>query len=307
MLVFEAVSVLKPGINMPAPASPARRLHSLRALPFAFLILLLPPAACVQPDREARDGTDESVGDPARGLALLNAFPDSLPGYSGNGLTCTSCHLDNGTRKTALPWLGSAARYPRYRPRSGTEESMQTRVNDCIERSLAGRSLPGDGQEMRDIVAYMEELANEPRPADAEPLTVAGDPEEGREGYALQCARCHGGSGEGINGLGPAVWGIDSYSIGAGMARQYTLATFVRRNMPNDLPGSLGDREAASIAAYVLTMPRQDYPPRNRDWPNADPPADVAYPTDAAKAAGLAVPALRPVLARRIPTDPPPP
>jgi thiosulfate dehydrogenase len=240
------------------------------------------------------------TGDAARGLALLNAFRDSLPAHSGNRLRCTSCHLDNGTRESALPWLGTLARYPQYRSRPGTEESIERRINECIARSLAGQMIAEDGQDMRDMVAYMASLRDRPRPVDHVPVTLAGRVDEGQRAYTAQCARCHGANGNGVVALAPAVWGADSYSVGAGMARQFTLATFLRHNMPYDRSDTLTDQEAADIAAFVLTQPRQDHPGKERDWPKGDAPADVAYPTSAAKAAGLPTPATRPLLPRRV-------
>lgn len=243
-----------------------------------------------------------AVGDPVRGLAILNDFPDSLPANSGNKLRCTSCHLDNGTRPASLPWLGSAARYPQYRARSGVEETMERRVNECITRSMAGKMVSDTSQAMRDMVAYMELLRDEVRPADHTPIRLVGSIEAGTTAFAKQCARCHGLSGEGLTGVAPPVAGSESYSIGAGMARQFTLATFVRHSMPFDLPGTLSDQQAADIAAYILTMSRQDLPGKEKDWPNGDPPKDVAYATEAAVAAGISAPDPK-LLPRRVSPD----
>lgn len=245
----------------------------------------------------------QRAGNPVRGLALLTAFNDSLPANAGNGLRCVSCHLDNGTRGTAMAWLGSASRYPRYRSRPGYEESMARRINECIARSLAGRMLPEAGRDMRDMEAYMESLRTRVRPGAVDTVKLAGNVSRGRVGYAQQCARCHGAAGQGMRNLAPAVWGRNSYSIGAGMARQYTLATFLRHNMPYDKLDTLSAREAADIAAYVLAQPRQDHPGKARDWPNGDPPPDVAYVTTAAQRAGKPLPSPRPLLRRRVAPD----
>jgi thiosulfate dehydrogenase len=245
-----------------------------------------------------------TVANADRGLALMTAFRDSLPEHSGNALRCVSCHLDNGTRPTAMSWLGTAARYPRYRARPGYEETLARRINECIARSLAGRMLPEDGQEMRDMLAYMETLRASARPAPVDSVKLLGDVAHGEVGYAGQCARCHGANGAGLPALAaPAVWGSESYAIGAGMARQYTLATFVRHNMPFDHADTLTAQEAADIAAFVLTQPRQDHPGKERDWPKGDPPIDVAYPTTAAAAAGKPLPPARPLLPRLVAPD----
>lgn len=243
-----------------------------------------------------------AVGDPVRGLALMTNFRDSLPRFSGNRLRCVSCHLDNGTRPTAMSWQGSAARYPRYRARPGYEETLARRVNECIARSLAGKMLHEDGRDMRDMLAYLETLRSMPRPGAVDSVKLAGNPLRGGREFARSCARCHGAKGQGTT-IAPAAWGTASYSIGAGMARQYTLATFVRHNMPFDHAVTLTDQQAADVAAFVILQPRQDHPGKERDWPNADPPSDVAYATTAARAAGKPLPPARPLLRRRVSPD----
>jgi thiosulfate dehydrogenase len=260
---------------------------------FSLLMLLSAPVA-------AR----AQSGDAARGLALLTNFRDSLPANSGNGLRCVSCHLDNGTRGRAMPWTGTAARYPRYRSRPGYEETLERRINECIARSLAGRMVHENSRDMRDMVAYITTLNASPRRDVVDTVKLAGSVPRGRSGYARTCARCHGPEGQGIRALNaPAVWGAGSYSIGAGMARQYTLATFLKHNMPYDGSDTLSSQGAADIAAYVLTRARQDHPGKERDWPRGDPPADVAYATTAARRAGKPMPPARALLRRRVSPD----
>ena len=241
---------------------------------------------------------DTGRGDVARGRALLTAFRDSLPKHSGNALRCTSCHLDDGTRAFAMPWLGTAPRYPRYRARRGSEETLAQRVNECVARSLAGRMLPEAGRDMRDILAYLDSLGRAPRPTGPDTVKLVGDVAMGKRVYAASCVRCHGPAGAG--GLAPAVWGSRSYSIGAGLARQTVLATFVRHNMPYDHKDTLSNQQSADVAAYVLSRPRQDHPGKAKDWPKGDPPDDVAYATDGARAAGKPLPATRLLLPRRV-------
>lgn len=266
----------------------------------AFLLLT---AACTPQDTSGEGdstvGTTAYVGDSARGFALMNNFRDSLPDHSGNMLRCTSCHLDNGTRASAMPWIGTARNYPRFRGRSASEEDLKLRINDCIARSLAGKVLNENSRDMLDMLAYLESLGHSERPAGVDTVKLVGNVASGQTGYAASCARCHGENGEGTP-VAPAVWGAESYSIGAGMARQNMLATFVMHNMPFDMPGTLSPQEAADVAAYVLTMPRQDYPGKERDWPGGNPPADAAYATDAARAAGKPLPPERPLLERRV-------
>jgi thiosulfate dehydrogenase len=239
-----------------------------------------------------------SAGDARRGRALVSAFRDSLPTHSGNGLRCTSCHLEDGTRELAMPWFGTASRYPRYRARRGSEETLAQRVNECVARSLAGRMLPEDGRDMRDILAYLDSLGTLARPTGPDTVRLVGNVASGSKVYAKSCARCHGVTGAG--GPMPAVWGAKSYSIGAGLARQTVLATFVHVNMPYDHKDTLTAQQAADVASFVLAKPRQDHPGKEHDWPKGDPPADVAYATDGARAANKPLPTSRPVLRRRV-------
>lgn len=275
-------------------------IRSLRAA-LAIAVYVGVSACGAQKEQSPGDTTRAAMmGNAERGLALLNNFRDSLPAHSGNALRCTSCHLDNGTRESALPWLGTLARYPQYRARPGIDESIERRINECIARSLAGKMIAEDGQDMRDMVAYLATLNDRERPAPHVPVKLTGRAAAGEGAYAEQCARCHGANGEGVVAIAPAVWGAESYSIGAGMARQFMLATFLRHNMPFDRTDTLTDQEAANIAAYILTQPRQDHPGKERDWPKGDAPEDVAYTTTAAETAGLPQPAPRPLLPRRV-------
>ena len=231
-----------------------------------------------------------------RGLALVTATPESLPKFVGGNLNCTSCHLDQGRRGTAAPLTGVFARYPKYIDRSGAVASIEDRVNYCMTRSLAGRKLPNDSREMQDVVAYLAFMARgvpigahlpvEGMPAMPKAL---GDTARGAGVYTAACARCHGADGAGMTnvpGLGrvPALWGPLSFSIGASMARQERAASFIRHNMPFDKPGTLSDREAYDVAAYITSKPRPDLPEKARDWPLGGAPADVPYDTRGHKA-----------------------
>jgi thiosulfate dehydrogenase len=227
-----------------------------------------------------------------RGRALLNATRDSLPRNVGNNLRCTSCHLDDGTRAFAMPWVGIYARFPQERSRSGRVDLIEHRINDCFARSLNGRPLAPIGRDMRDIVSYMRWLSNSipvgQRVAGQGLDSVRGvtpNAARGSRVFLEQCARCHGPDGEGMagqNGLpySPPLWGAKSFNIGAGMARQWAAAAFVRRNMPSDQPGTMSAQDAADVAAWVVSRPRPDFAGKERDWPRGDAPPDVAYKTN---------------------------
>ncbi len=231
---------------------------------------------------------DGPLGDAIRrGRAILLATKDSLPDHVGNDLRCTSCHLDEGRRRDAMPWTGVAARFPQYRSRSASVDRLEDRINNCFERSLAGTVVAWDDPAMRDMVAYMTHLSTGIRHGDSVPgqglqkgSAVPGDSLRGASRYGAECARCHGANGEGTPGF-PPLWGDRSYSIGAGMARLRTVAAFMKHNMPFDRPGTLTDQDAQDIATFLTTRPRPDFARKAEDWPNGDAPPDVAYPTRA--------------------------
>ncbi len=254
----------------------------------------LPPAQVVAgpvvPDSVFPEGpVGRSV---ARGLAILEATADSLPAHVGNDLRCTSCHLDRGTRPNAMPWTGVYARFPQYNTRAAAVFRVEERINGCIERSMNGTPLALDDPAMRDMVAYFAWLSrgvpvgeSVPGQGIPKPPMAQGDTVHGAEIWTTACARCHGETGEGT-AAGPPVWGDRSFNIGAGMARIRTAAGFIRHNMPFDQPGTLTDAEALDVAAWVVSRPRPDFARKADDWPNGDPPEDVAYPTHAGRRAG---------------------
>src|SRR5438876_4401196 len=163
-----------------------------------------------------------------RGRALLTATRDSLPRHVGNRLRCTSCHLDAGRRETGS-WLGVFARYPQYRARSGTVETIEYRVNDCFPRTMNGAALDPAGPDMRDIVAYFAfpsrgvTVAPPPPPGGSSArlqkwATFKADTAAGAQVFAASCAKCHGAAVEGTAGAAP-VWGGGAYDLGVGMDR----------------------------------------------------------------------------------------
>lgn len=225
-----------------------------------------------------------------RGRAILANTRDSLPRHVGNKLRCVSCHMGDGLKANQMPLIGVYARFPQYRPRSATVEIIEDRINDCFERSMNGKALPRDGRPMRDIVAYLAFLSyGIPVGAQVEGQgiprldPVPGDTTRGRELFATACTICHGVDGQGTNAA-PPVWGPQSYNIGAGMARVRTAAAFIHQAMPFDKPGTLTPQQAFDVAAYINSRPRPDFAEKAEDWPNGDPPPDVAYPTKAAAA-----------------------
>lgn len=218
-----------------------------------------------------------------RGRALLLATRDSLPRNVGNALRCASCHLDGGLRRDAIPLVGTFARFPQYRPRTGSVDMIEVRVNDCFLRSMNGRALAPLGGDMRDIVTYLAFLSSgTPVGAETEgqglpPLKpLRGDPARGAGVFATTCVRCHGPSGQGT-ALAPPLWGPRSYNAGAGMARINSAASFIYTVMPIDRAQRLNAQQAFDVATYINTRPRPDFPAMARDWPRGEKPDDADY------------------------------
>lgn len=234
---------------------------------------------------------DGPVGDAVRrGQLLVTRTREELPDHVGNGLHCTSCHLQGGTVANAGPWVGIPGVFPEYRSRNARVNVLQERVNDCFERSMNGTPLPTDGEDMTAIVAYMTWLSQgvpSGVPVEGrgfarikEPPTP--DPVHGEKLYAEKCVACHGTDGAGREGpdgsyVFPALWGDRSFNIAAGMARLDTAAAFVKWNMPLGQGGSLTDQEAYDIAAYFIAQPRPDFARKGEDWPKGGKPRDARY------------------------------
>ncbi|MFZ5972561.1 MAG: c-type cytochrome [Bacteroidota bacterium] len=202
-----------------------------------------------------------------------------------NGMNCQNCHLDAGTKPFGNNYSAVASTYPKFRARSGTEETIEKRVNDCFERSLNGQALEVDSREMKAIVAYINWLGKGvPRgetPTGAGLvelafLDIAADPLKGRILYDEKCVVCHGKNGEGVKNpeakswTYPPLWGEKSYNDGAGLYRLSRFAGYIKANMPLGATfeePQLTDEEAWHIAAYVNSMPR---PKKDitEDWPD---------------------------------------
>ena len=222
-----------------------------------------------------------------RGLYLMRFTPESLPAYDPSGLRCTSCHQEDGTKRSSAPLTGSAARFPKYMPRSGGVIALADRVNFCFTRSLAGYAIPDGSREMVDILAYITFISHDvpvgKKIAGTDGLismkdTLVGDTLRGRVKFEATCVLCHQKDGSGIAPI-PPLWGPRSFSIGASMAREERAASFIWHNMPQSAPGTLQPQEAFDLAAYINSHPRPDSPGKEDDWPQGGAPADVPYAT----------------------------
>jgi thiosulfate dehydrogenase len=220
-----------------------------------------------------------------------------LPDHVGVNMACGSCHLNAGTVALSAPYVGVSALFPMYQPRAGRTIDFKDRINGCMLRSMNGRPLDKDSREMAAMVAFSDWMQADGAAKGAIPgrgmaeidRKLVPDAARGERLYAEQCAACHGEHGEGTRRADgsydfPPLWGDDSFNIGAGMARTYTAASFVKANMPvansAKFPmgeGGLTDQQAVDVAEYFTHMPRGDFAAKVRDWPNGGRPPDARY------------------------------
>lgn len=202
-----------------------------------------------------------------------------------NGMNCQNCHLDAGTKVFGNNYAMVASTYPKFRARSGTEEDIYKRINDCMERSLNGKPLDTQSKEMQALKAYINFIGSNVKKEEKVLgagfkelafLDRAASPQKGKLIYESKCASCHQTNGEGLlnaegNEYGfPPLWGKHSYNDKAGLYRITFFAKYVKYNMPlgasHEQP-QLTDEEAWDVAAFVNTMPR---PTKStpKDWPD---------------------------------------
>ena len=204
-----------------------------------------------------------------------------------NGMNCQNCHVEAGLRSFGNSFAAVSSTYPKYRDRSGKLENIEYRINECMERSLNGKSIDSNSREMKAMLAYFHWLGKDV-PKNVKPegsgiveipfIQRAADPAKGKMIFENMCQRCHGPNGEGAmwpdssGYIYPPLWGPNSFNVSAGLYRLSRLAAFIKYNMPyaaTMIPPQLTDEEAWDVAAYISSQPR----PEKRfsyDWPKIE-------------------------------------
>jgi len=219
--------------------------------------------------------------------------------YAGNNLACSSCHSEAGTVKFGAPFVGTFADYPQYRIREDAVQTIEGRINGCLERSMNGKPLPEDSRQMIAMTTYMKfmssgvpvgtELEGRLTPK-IKIIDRAADPAKGKLVYETHCLACHGANGEGmrvgvkgdtLGYVNPPLWGPDSYNTGAGMNRVIQAARFIRYNMPKGVTHEtpiLSEEDTFDVSAYINSQKRPEKAGLDKDFPDRrSKPADAAF------------------------------
>lgn len=193
--------------------------------------------------------------------------------YVFNDMNCSSCHLGAGSRPFGGPVWPALVTLPDFRTKNDHVNNFEERLAGCFSFSMNGMPPAYGSDEMVALTAYHQWLAKGvgmypdapiygrgyPRPA---PLPEGREPDRirGKDLYAQNCAICHGEDGQGQfageKAVFPPVWGDGSYNWGAGISRIFTLAGFIKYNMPLGAAPLISDEDAWDIAAFVNSHER---------------------------------------------------
>lgn len=188
--------------------------------------------------------------------------------YVTSNMDCQACHVNGGTKPRGGTFAGIAAQFPQWNKRSKRFIALQDRLAECFLYSMNGHPPAYNSREMLAMVAYITYLSRGAKiGATPDPQTRLAkfdppqkpDPHRGQQIYTQKCSSCHGVNGAGNGPSFPPLWGPTSFNGGAGMHRLYTMAGFVRYNMPQNAPGTLSDQEAYDVSAYVLSHSRPKF------------------------------------------------
>ncbi|MFD2824684.1 c-type cytochrome [Lacinutrix iliipiscaria] len=217
--------------------------------------------------------------------------------FSGNRLACANCHLDNGTKPYSAPLIGIIQRFPQFRGRENKIGTIEERINGCMERSMNGKMMPEDSNEMLAFISYLNWISRyAPKDGKIEGtgfvkmkmINRAINIDHGKQIFTDHCVVCHQNDGQGVKSEDgktyqyPPLWGNDSYNNGAGMTRVLTSAKFIKANMPfgttYDSP-TLSDEEAYDVAGYINQQKRPQKQNSEKDFPDLKKkPVSTPYP-----------------------------
>lgn len=195
-----------------------------------------------------------------------------------NVMSCSNCHLQNGTKAYGLNFFTTYRSYPQFRGRENRVLNLADRINNCIERPHNGIALPADSKEILAISAYIKwvgEQFDEKKHhgqglRKLEYSGLSASSVRGELIYTKHCQICHMKNGEGVFSADrsryeyPPLWGDWSYQESSSLHRVIKAARFILYNMPN-LSSSwekpvLTVQEALDVAAFINDGKRHKRP-----------------------------------------------
>lgn len=208
-----------------------------------------------------------------RGEALFVNTKALAPQYVGSELNCVNCHLDRGRHALSAPLWAGYPMYPAYRKKNNKVNTYAERMQGCFKFSMNGVAPAADSDVINALTAYSYWLSTGapigkslPGRGYDEPAQPVGGYSiaDGKRVYESRCAMCHGAEGAGqkvgASYVFPPLWGKHSFNWGAGMHRINTAAGFIKHNMPLGEGGTLSDKDAWDVAAYVDSHERPQDP-----------------------------------------------
>lgn len=193
-----------------------------------------------------------------------------------NDMNCASCHLGEGRLPYSGPVWPAAVTLPNFRPKNGHVNSLEERIAGCFTYSMNGKPPAYGSDDMLALAAYHQWLAKGvpmfqpgdtmygrgyPRLPDAE---LKPDVARGKAVYEAKCVLCHSAEGNGRKQNGevvfPPLWGDNSFNWGAGISRVFSMASFIKYNMPLGQPNTLTDQQAWDLAQYINSQERPQDP-----------------------------------------------
>lgn len=216
---------------------------------------------------------------------------DPAKRFTGTNMDCQNCHFKGGTVKYVLGLIGVYNDYPEYDARSAKVISLQQRINSCLMRSMNGKPMPENSEEMTALVEYIKWLSSlvpkgtktvEQGLPKIPLINRAADPSAGKQIFNRYCTTCHAENGEGVLNKSsnvdvaadssqgynfPPVMGSMSYNDGAGIYRLLMAASFIYSKMPYNA-ADLSIEDSYDVAAYINTMPRSKFADIKNDYPD---------------------------------------
>ncbi len=194
--------------------------------------------------------------------------------YVGNGLNCSSCHLQEGRKAYASPMWAAYPMYPQFRNKTRSVMTFEERLQDCFKYSMNGIAPTLDSPEIKALSAYAHWLSkgapiNQELPGRGfARLSKPRDPNSinGEKLYRENCAICHGVDGQGqkfakrAGYMFPPLWGRNSFNRAAGMSTIKDCAQFTKANMPLGKGWTLTDMDAWDICTYIWIQDRPSDP-----------------------------------------------